>query len=403
MNVRPTPVELVGSRPGPGDHGGVSLPVTFLMYDSSGHGGVARTVVNLANHLVEHRDVRVISLFRHVETPAFPLDPRVAHEVLLDLPAGLRRKDRLRAGRPTRLTPEPSEKRMSRLTDRVLTKALSALGPGILVSTRPSLHLAATQWAADGVRLVGQDHKNFATRFANGKQAEVLRTTVPLLDAYVVLTHADADDYRRALPGMDTPVEVIRNALPWPPAETPAPLDTSVVVAAGRLAREKGFARMIDAFAPVARAHPDWRLDIYGDGAERSSLTQHVHRLGIDDQVGLPGYTHDFRRVLAGASAYAMTSRAEGFPMVLIEAMSAGVPLVAMDCPRGPGEIVDDGKNGFLVGDGDVAGFTAALTRMVEDDDLRRSCGRQAHQDARQYAPDVVLEEWLHLFERLDG
>jgi glycosyltransferase involved in cell wall biosynthesis len=253
------------------------------------------------------------------------------------------------------------------------------------------------------VRVIGQDHKNFATRFANRKQAEVLRTAVPLLHAYVVLTHGDADDYRRELPGLSTPVEVIRNALPWPPAETPAPLDSRVVVAAGRLAREKGFARMVDAFAPVARAHPDWRLDIYGEGAERSSLTEHVHRLGLDDQVGLPGYTHDFRGVLAGASAYAMTSRAEGFPMVLIEAMSAGVPLVAMDCPRGPGEIVDDGKNGFLVGDGDVAGFTDALRRMVEDDDLRRSCGRQAHLDARQYSLDVVLEEWLQLFERLDG
>jgi glycosyltransferase involved in cell wall biosynthesis len=381
----------------------VSLPVTFLMYDASGHGGVARTVVNLANHLVEHRAVRVLSVFRHVEPAAYPLDPRVVHEVLVDVPAGLGRVERLLDGRPTQLRPEPAEKRMSRLTDRALRAALSRMEPGILVSTRPSLHLAATRWAAPGVRVIGQDHKNFATRFANRKQAEVLRTAVPLLDAYVVLTHADAEDYRRELPGLGTPVEVIRNALPWPPAETPAALDTKVVVAAGRLAREKGFARMIDAFAPVARAHPDWRLDIYGDGAERSSLTVHVHRLGLDDQVRLPGFTHDFRGVLDGASAYAMTSRAEGFPMVLLEAMSAGVPLVAMDCPRGPGEIVHDGKNGFLVGDGDVAGFTEALRRMVEDDDLRRACGRQAHEDARQYALDVVLEEWLHLIDRLDG
>ena len=388
---------------GTGDDGTVSLPVTFLMYDASGHGGVARTVVNLANHLAEHRDVRVLSLFRHVRPAAYALDPRVVHDVLVDVPAGLGPLERLRDGRPTRLRPEPAEQRMTRLTDRTLRAALSRLEPGILVSTRPSLHLAATEWAAPGVRVVGQDHKNFATRFANRKQAEVLRMAVPLLAAYVVLTHADAEDYRRELPGLRTPVEVIRNALPWPPAETPAPLDSKVVVAAGRLAREKGFARMIDAFAPVARAHPDWRLDIHGDGAERSTLTQHVHRLGLDDRVRLPGYTQDFRGVLAGASAYALTSRAEGFPMVLIEAMSAGVPLVAMDCPRGPGEIVDDGKNGLLVGDGDVAGFTAALTRMVEDEELRTACGRRAHEDSRQYAPDAVLDEWLHLFERLDG
>jgi glycosyltransferase involved in cell wall biosynthesis len=118
--------------------------------------------------------------------------------------------------------------------------------------------------------------------------------------------------------------------------------------------------------------------------------------------VRLPGHAEDLRAVLAGAAAYALTSHAEGFPMVLLEAMSAGVPLVAMDCPRGPGEIVADGTNGFLVDDGDVAGFGTALRRLVEDDELRRRCGRQAHQDSRVYAADVVVAQWLDLFERLD-
>lgn len=379
------------------------LPVTFLVHDTSGHGGVARTVVNLANHLAGHRDVRVLSLFRHDAKPAYPLDPRVEHEVLVDVPAGLGRLDRTLDSRPTRLRPEPAERRMTRLTDRALRTALSGLGRGILVSTRPSLHLAATRWGADGVRFVGQDHKNFATRFANARQAEVLRSAVPLLDAYVVLTRADAEDYRRELPGLRTPVEVINNALPWPRADHPAPLDSKVVVAAGRLAREKGFGRLIEAFAPVAREHRDWRLDVYGEGPERAALSRRISRLGLDGQVRLPGYTDDFRRVLAGAAAYALTSRAEGFPMVLIEAMSAGVPVVAMDCPRGPAEIVDDGRNGLLVDDGDVAGFASALRRLVEDDELRRACGRRAHQDARQYAMDRVLEQWLQLFGRLDG
>ncbi|CAN5644389.1 N/A [soil metagenome] len=338
--------------------GGVRLPVTFLVHDASGHGGVARTVVNLANHLAGHRDVRMLSLFRHGARPAYPLDPRVRHEVLVDVPAGLGTLDRLLDAWPTRLRPEPVEKRMTGLTDRALQTALYQLEPGILVSTRPPLHLAATRWDTERVKVVGQENTRFATRFGNARQAEVLRAAVPLLYAYVVLTRADADDYRRELRGLRTPVEVIRNALPWPLAEVPAPLDTQVVVAAGRLAREKGFGRMIEAFAPVAREHPGWRLDIYGEGSERATLTRRIARLGLDGRVRLPGYIDDFRGVLAGAAAYALTSRAEGFPMVLIEAMSAGVPLVAMDCTRGPGEIVDDGKNGLLVEDGDVAGFT---------------------------------------------
>jgi glycosyltransferase involved in cell wall biosynthesis len=228
----------------------------------------------------------------------------------------------------------------------------------------------------------------------------VLTEAVPRLDAYVVLTHADAEDYRRELPGR-TRVEVIRNALPWAPADAPAPLDSKVLVAAGRLAREKGFGRLLDAFAPVARDHPDWQLHVYGEGGQRAALTERVRRLGLDGQVRLPGYTDDFRGVLAGAAAYAMTSRAEGFPMVLIEALSVGLPVVAMDCPRGPGEIVRDGKNGFLVDDCDVTGFSEALRLLVEDDALRRDCGRQALEDSHRYTADTVLADWLALLDDL--
>ena len=362
MNARRTPPRRRWHPPGPGDDGPVSLPVTFLMYDASGHGGVARTVVNLANHLAEHRDVRVLSLFRHVRPAAYPLDPRVVHEVLVDVPAGLGPLDRLARRRPTRLRPEPAEQRMTRLTDRVLRAAAVAADPGMLVSTRPSLHLAATQWAAPGVRRRRPGPQELrdplrqppAGRGAadGGAAARRVRRAHPRR--------------RRGLPpraarGLRTPVEVIRNALPWPPAATPAALDSRVVVAAGRLAARRGSAGWSTRSRPWPATHPDWRLHIYGEGRARASLTQQSHRLGLDDQVRLPGYTEDFRGVLAGASAYALTSRAEGFPMVLIEAMSAGVPLVAMDCPRGPAEIVDDGKNGLLVDDGDVAGFTAAL------------------------------------------
>jgi glycosyltransferase involved in cell wall biosynthesis len=383
--------------------GRVPQPVTFLVNDSSGHGGVARTVVNLVNHLADHRDVHLVSLHRGADRPAYPLDPRVGHEVLLDVrPGRLGPARRLLDRRPSRLDPPTVERRMTRLTDHVLRRRLSRQQPGVLVTTRPSLHLAAARWRADGVRLVGQDHQNFPTRFRGPAQAAVLRTALPALDAFVVLTEADAADYRRELP--DAPdVRVIRNALPWPVPGTPASLGTKVVVAAGRLVREKGFGRLLDAFAPVARAHPDWQLHVYGDGPLRPALTARVDRLGLAGQIRLPGYADDLVGVLAGASVFAMTSRTEGFPMVLIEAMSAGVPLVSFDCPRGPGEIVDHGRNGLLVGDGDVPAFTAALARLVEDDALRRRCGARARQDAHRYAADRVVRDWLDLLEELDA
>ena len=108
--------------------------------------------------------------------------------------------------------------------------------PGILVSTRPALHLAATTWRSPDVQVVGWDHKNFPTRFAKPWLAAVLERAVPALDAYVVLTRADAADYQRAMHLDGIPVRVIRNPLSWPPDPHLSPLTSRTVVAMGRLA-----------------------------------------------------------------------------------------------------------------------------------------------------------------------
>ena len=383
--------------------------VYLLMFNACGSGGVARTVINLANRLSRTHQVELISLFRRRDRPRFPVDPRVKLTFLDDVRPGAAYdgpRGHVRAllrRQPTRLRPHPTETEMSLLTDLLLWRKLHGLRAGVLVSTRPSLHLAAVRLAPRRLVTVGQDHLNFPTRFGNAKQAKVLRAVVPRLDAYTVLTHADAEDYRRELPGADMHLAVIRNALSWPAATTPAKLENKVVVAAGRLSAEKGFRRLVHAFAPVARAHPDWQLHIYGHGDQRVALSSLVTELGLDGQVVLQGYTEDLRSVLAEASIYAMSSHSEGFPMVLLEAMSTGLPLVSFDCPRGPGEIIDDDKNGRLVSDGDLPAFTAALRELVEDPELRRRLGARALEDARQYETDTITAAWESLFAQVGG
>jgi glycosyltransferase involved in cell wall biosynthesis len=107
--------------------------------------------------------------------------------------------------------------------------------------------------------------------------------------------------------------------------------------------------------------------------------------------------------VLASASVYALTSHTESFSMSLIEAMSVGLPTVAMDCPRGPREIVSDGETGYLVPDGDEAGFTAALLRLVEDAALRRRLGAAALARSHLWSMDAVGERWVELFRQVGG
>ena len=373
-------------------------PVTALLFDAFGGGGVARTVVNLANHLAGRRDVELVSLFRGRREPRFDIDPTVRLTVLHQDDGPANGMHEVLARRPTLLRPRPAEPRMSLLTDLLLWRKLRALPAGILLTTRPSLHLAAARFAPREQVVVGQDHSNFVTRFANPAQASVLDWTIPRLDAFTVLTEADVVDYGQRFPDATTVVRFVPNALSWQVSTEPARLDTKIVVTAGRLDDAKGHARMVRAYAAVAARHPDWQLHIYGSGPARDAIQALVTELGLEEQVRLLGYTHDLRAVLTQASVFALSSHAEGFSMVLTEAMSVGVPPVAMDCPRGPREIVRDGDNGRLVPDGDGPRFTEALLSLIEDPELRRKMGARAHEDARAYEMERVGAQWERLF-----
>lgn len=149
--------------------------------------------------------------------------------------------------------------------------------------------------------------------------------------------------------------------------------DTSakVVVAIGRLREQKGFDLLIPAFSHVVAVRPDWTLRIYGEGSERQALQQLIRDCGLQDHVVLAGWSTSIGEELGQASLFALSSRSEGFPMVLLEAMSKGLPVVSYDCPYGPREIISHGRDGLLVPAQDVAGLAAALLELIGDDARR--------------------------------
>jgi glycosyltransferase involved in cell wall biosynthesis len=151
----------------------------------------------------------------------------------------------------------------------------------------------------------------------------------------------------------------------------------------------------------VSRRFPDWHLTIYGEGEERESLLQQIHHLGVEGSITLHNPVPHIEEEMTKHSLFVLSSRFEGFGLVLVEAMTCGLPVVSFDCPHGPRDIIAHGKDGLLVPNGDIHALAEAMVRLMEHAELRQQMGVQGQKDVQRYAIDTVMARWMQLFESL--
>jgi glycosyltransferase involved in cell wall biosynthesis len=168
----------------------------------------------------------------------------------------------------------------------------------------------------------------------------------------------------------------------------------NTMTAVGRLVDQKGFDLLITAWARIADNHPDWRLRIWGEGPDRAALQRLAHDLAVSGSVELAGVSSAPGSWIEEADAFVLSSRFEGWGLVLGEAMAAGLPCVSFDCPFGPADMMSDGYDGLLVAEGNVDELAAALSRLMGDEKLRRILGANASAAADRFAPDTVGTIW---------
>ncbi|GII62239.1 hypothetical protein Skr01_23240 [Sphaerisporangium krabiense] len=378
------------------------MKIRYMLLHAYGMGGTIRTVISQANAMASlGHEAEIVSVVRRRDEPQFAIDPRVSLTTLADQRDGVP-EDGLgrRAWRRIRgkIVPhgEFAARYFTEAVERAAIGYVASLRDGVLVTTRPALNLIAARRGHKSVVRVAQEHMSLDA-YREGVRHDIARY-YGAFDAIAVLTRTNLREFRRLFPR--GPIMRIPNAVEAGDGRHSSGRNP-VVAAAGRLVAQKGFDMLIPAFAQVARRHPEWRLRVFGTGPKKAALAALIEEHGLGDHVTLMGRSTTLQDELADASVYALSSRFEGLPMVMIEAMTHALPVVAFDCPTGPADVLTHGRDGLLVPPGDVDALAAALDRLVADRDLRVRMGAAAAATAADYAPEVVMPLWEHLFEEL--
>ncbi|MCF2125669.1 glycosyltransferase [Strepomyces sp. STD 3.1] len=361
------------------------MKIAFLVRDLCHMGGVVSATQNLAGALAERHDVEIVALRKVRDESYFPLDPRVSVRVLSDMRPDSPVSDvdnplsdkfpliyPLNAGAKTPV--------VSRLAELRLLEYFDTTDADVIVSSSPRNTIMLAQARGDYLK-VTQEHSMPAIYATDIK--ERLFPAYRHLDALTALTPEEVAAIARQVPAVRNRLAVMPNCVP---ASTIRSTGTNkVVVSAGHLTDNKNHALLIEAFARVHAEAPDWTLRIYGHGAEKKKLRARIEELGLSNSILLMGQTSPVTPEFGKGSLFVLPSKREAFGNVVVEAMAAGLPVVATDADHGPRNILTDGEDGLIVPRGDVDAMAEAIRSLVQDDGLRLKMSAAGIRNAERF------------------
>jgi GalNAc-alpha-(1->4)-GalNAc-alpha-(1->3)-diNAcBac-PP-undecaprenol alpha-1,4-N-acetyl-D-galactosaminyltransferase len=357
----------------------------FLISSMEG-GGAERVAALLCNHWANERHlVTLMPTFSGRGECDYPLDRRVRLDFLAD-----------RVGAKSQTAFQKVRRFIS------LRRAVSELRPDVIVSfmTRVNSVALLAGWGM-GIRTVVSE-RTYPPAMPMGSIVEALRRWTYPWAATVVM---QSEQGRRWLNSHcpKARAKVIPNPVTYPvpisgPIRDPSSVVSGtrrVILSAGRLESEKGFDSLIESFSMLAESFPDWDLVLVGEGTQRGRLEALRDKLGLNDRILLPGRVGNVGDWYERADLYVLSSRFEGFPNTLLEAMAYGLPVVSFDCDTGPRDIIHPGIDGLLVAsEAGAAGLAEALARLLKDPVAREQMGAKAVGVRQRYSIEKIAGLW---------
>lgn len=378
------------------------MKIAYLYPSLNTVGGADRIITEKANYLAEHfgYEVWIITAHQLGKPLFFPLSPRVTHiDLNVDFNQQYRHSLLVRAWIYFKLL---------RIYKQRLSNLLYTLRPDIVITTISrdidflprikdgSLKIAEAHVAKPFLRnLHLMQERSLPYRLVGKVWSRRLEKAIRKFHGLVVLTQHDVADWE----GIIRPV-VIPNSLAFYP-EKASTCENKSIISIGRLCEQKGYDQLLEAWRTVAGKHPDWKLQVYGEGEWEGMLKQKIEAWRLAESFILHKPVTNIREKYVESSFYVLSSRFEGFGLVLIEAMACGLPCVAYDCPNGPADIIKDGDDGILVENGNISSLANRICYLIEHETERKQMGKKARQNVRRYLPETVMSKWVDYFESL--
>lgn len=360
------------------------------------HGGMERVLVDKANWLSQQEGYQVCVITAHQgDHPlAFPLSPNVKYD---DMKARFHRQYRYSG-----LKRWLYNRKCHSLFRERLREKIKEISPDVIICIRID-YLRDILKVKSSASVVFESHSSRLVCHFDGSglfrkiRVWFQQQYVRKVQMVVTLTEGDAGEWRK----LTSRVCVIPNVVRLNESETYCDCQSKSVVFVGRLCRQKDVLSLLQIWAMVNEQHPDWTLHIYGEGELEKDVQEIINKKS--NHVYLHKPSSAIWDIYKKYSIFVLTSVFEPFGLVLPEAMSCGLPVVAFDCPYGPADIITDGKEGFLIKGRNNMEFANRICSLIENDQLRVRLGQAAIQSSKRYDQGLIMPQWKKLFGQLTG
>ncbi len=370
--------------------------LTIITKNITDYGGIERFVCSISSALSDYYNVRIISLYADGdEKIKFPLNPKIPVSYLIpQKPGEVSMLGLIKHPKVSEITAElKRRKNINSTLDAAAAKYFKNLKTDVILTDRALVNSLVQKYYHGKAKLIASDHDFHQN---SHRYIAQLKKSIKGFDYLVVATKELADYYQKHFKNIQC-VE-IPNSIDDIPSQK-AKINHNALVSVGRLSPEKDFATLIRVVKLVKQSIPDVKLTIVGDGKEREMLETAVRTNGLSENVTITGFLpqDEVQKQLLSSSLYVMTSKTEAFGIVLLEAMSTGLPTIAFSRASGARNIIKNGKTGFLIDNSDETEMANKIIELLQNKKTLRQMQEKIAQEIDQYSTQKVAQRWVKL------